>query len=388
MKLPLVPMLAIVLALAAPPTRSADYSPEVQTLLHDVATAYQNLSSFSMTFETVAKSPTVDRKFTTKLSVQKPTKLSAEITSGSARLRVVADGTNAYADRSNQQNYTKAPVTKLDDALRIVAASGGSGLGLLPILLTSPQAEQRIIPIPNGAARILPEETVSNVVCVVLEVTGTAVQPRYRFLVGKQDHLLRRVTVERPAPALPTTETYWDIDLNPVLKDSDFTYTPPPGAVAVSPASPPDMFDARLKVATTPFPITGKDLAGKAVSLDDYKGKVLLLDFWAIWCGPCIAELPNVIAAYNKFHERGFEILGISLDRADDRGKLEAFVVERKMPWRQIYDGKYWEAENAVAYGVHAIPFTLLIGKDGKIAAVNARDTSLAPAIEAALSAK
>ena len=109
------------------------------------------------------------------------------------------------------------------------------------------------------------------------------------------------------------------------------------------------------------------------------------MDFWATWCGPCVAELPNVLAAYTKFHDQGFEILGISLDRENDRPKLEKFIQDKNMPWRQIYDGKFWEAANAKSYGVQSIPFTLIIGKDGKIAAVGARGEALAPAIEAAL---
>ena len=98
-----------------------------------------------------------------------------------------------------------------------------------------------------------------------------------------------------------------------------------------------------------------------------------------------MAELPNVIAAYNKYHGQGFEIVGVSLDPANEKEKLIKFVGNRRMPWRQIYDGNYWSAENARNYGVKAIPFTVLIGRDGKISAVSARGSALAPAIEAAL---
>ncbi|MEP6755174.1 MAG: TlpA disulfide reductase family protein, partial [Chthonomonadales bacterium] len=152
----------------------------------------------------------------------------------------------------------------------------------------------------------------------------------------------------------------------------------------VAPKEAP-MYDERLKPGAKPLPIKGKDLSGAPVTLAQFKGKVLLVDFWATWCGPCVAELPNVIAAYNKFHAKGFEVLGVSLDQENSLGKVKAFIKSHKMPWQQIYDGKYWQAANAVAYGVQSIPFTLLIGRDGKIAAVGARGGELAPAIAKAL---
>ena len=151
-------------------------------------------------------------------------------------------------------------------------------------------------------------------------------------------------------------------------------------------AGPPAaMFDTRLVVGAAPFGLVGEDLHGKLVTLEPYRGKVVLLDFWAMWCGPCVDELPNVIAAYNQYHGQGFEIVGVSLDHANEKEKLVAFTADRKMPWPQIYDGEYWSAANARNFGVRSIPFTLLIGRDGKIAAVGVRGPALAPAIEAAL---
>src|SRR5688572_15539552 len=84
------------------------------------------------------------------------------------------------------------------------------------------------------------------------------------------------------------------------------------------------------------------DLDGKPLSIANYKGKVVLIDFWATWCGPCIAELPTVLAAYKKYHSKGFEIIGISLDRPDSLQKLKDFAKEHDMPWPQFYDGKFW----------------------------------------------
>jgi thiol-disulfide isomerase/thioredoxin len=128
-------------------------------------------------------------------------------------------------------------------------------------------------------------------------------------------------------------------------------------------------------VGSDPTPIGQPDIEGKPIDLADYKGKVVLIDFWATWCGPCVAELPNVIAAYEKYHPHGFEILGISLDK--DREAFDKFVADRKMTWRHHYDGKHWKNDVAVAYGVQSIPATYLIGPDGKVVAVGLRGKAL-----------
>lgn len=128
------------------------------------------------------------------------------------------------------------------------------------------------------------------------------------------------------------------------------------------------------------------DVNGKDMALSSLKGKVVLIDFWASWCKPCRAEMPNVVNVYKKHKDKGFEIYGVSLDQSKDKW-LEA-IQQDGITWPQVSDLKYWECEGARIYNVQGIPYTVLIDKEGKILAKNLRGEELEKAIVAALEGK
>ena len=114
---------------------------------------------------------------------------------------------------------------------------------------------------------------------------------------------------------------------------------------------------------------------GREISPATLKGKVVLIDFWATWCGPCVADLPLVKATHQKFSKAGFEVFAVSLDA--DESKFEKAIDARKMDYLHHYDGKKWKNELAVLYDVHSIPANLLIDRKGIVRAVNVRGNAL-----------
>ena len=132
---------------------------------------------------------------------------------------------------------------------------------------------------------------------------------------------------------------------------------------------------------------------GRQIDLAKLRGKVVLIDFWAMWCGPCVAEMPNVKKVYAAYHDQGFEVIGVSLDQVrlpptdpDDvraakfeasRKKLLDFVSSRELPWPQYYDGKWWSNAYALEFCIDSVPAMFLLDRNGMVVSTNARGPKL-----------
>ena len=127
---------------------------------------------------------------------------------------------------------------------------------------------------------------------------------------------------------------------------------------------------------------TQNDTLGNPVSLSSFKGKYVLIDFWASWCGPCRQENPNVVEAFNNYKEKGFTVLGVSLDQPNAKDKWMKAIHDDNLTWTQVSDLKFWGNAVAVQYGIQAIPQNFLIDPQGKIIGKNLRGEALNKKLE------
>ena len=144
----------------------------------------------------------------------------------------------------------------------------------------------------------------------------------------------------------------------------------------------------KTAIGQTAMDFTQNDTLGQPVALSSFRGKYVLIDFWASWCGPCRKENPNVVKAFNAYKDKNFTVLGVSLDRPDDKEKWMAAIHKDGLTWTQLSDLQYWDNAVAKQYGIRSIPQNLLIDPQGKIIGKNLRGEKLTEKLEELLGAK
>ena len=206
-----------------------------------------------------------------------------------------------------------------------------------------------------------------------------SLQKIYKQLSVKEKDFVKEYAKNHPASYVAAFEVYQKFSYNPDAAELDSVYNDSAMSIQNS------YFGKKIKkvldiakktaMGNAAPEFAQNDASGKSVSLASFKGKYVLVDFWASWCGPCRAENPNVLKAYSKYHPKGFDILGVSLDEKKD--KWEEAIKKDNLNWTQVSDLQGWKNSVAVLYGVQAIPMNFLIDKDGKIIAKGLRGDDL-----------
>ena len=206
-------------------------------------------------------------------------------------------------------------------------------------------------------------------------------QSKYKELQVEQKIIIKRFILSNPDSYLSLIALYSVDGPSPDAFELDSLYNTLSPAIKSTESA--HVFKTALEPLKHTAPgvmapdFTQNDVNGVPVKLSSFRGKYVLVDFWASWCGPCREENPNVVKVYNKYKDKNFTIIGVSLDRATGKDDWLAAIKNDGLVWTQVSDLKYWSNEAAALYYVSSIPSNFLIGPDGKIIAKDLRGDDL-----------